>query len=281
MAFTLTVECSGEEHDVQITDDYEVVVDPEKHDVELEGALIALGAKTPPCMQLGPRWTEEPFQLVGDVRMLVKHQHATPGPYPVERALFYTDGINVHLACDFIEHVANQLPDQRDSSVILIYDTLFNTRQYELMEDIRGPAGARRRDAEHLAERRSYFNAVLRDGDRAQELLDAAEVQTSYDALETPDRTLRTIRLLLLCLTRIACAVRGYHFRGSDLNDVSLLCCRADYQLTGVHTVYGDISSLAERTRLRASPEMSWQLRHMIKALTALIENNPWPSVEA
>jgi hypothetical protein len=52
MSVKIPVQCSGETHHITVTDDYDVVVDPEKHDVEMEDALIALGATPPACLKI-------------------------------------------------------------------------------------------------------------------------------------------------------------------------------------------------------------------------------------
>jgi hypothetical protein len=90
---SITIKCSGQDHVIAFDAEGNMIIDP-SHDVELETALVALGAEPPRCIEALDSWRLGVFKSDFFTRLLYDAVATFPGEA-------WTTG---QLAVDFAEH---------------------------------------------------------------------------------------------------------------------------------------------------------------------------------
>lgn len=174
MAFTLTLGCgdSYTPHRLHFTDDGRVLVDPDKHDEELEQSLAALGARLPNCVRTAEALRSIPMALLQELTYF--YRDATTKAVPWPRMESY---VGAHIGADAVEHAAKQFdapsPERQLALEIVSIVRRLQSSEREKLEDleqlehanqsITDLYGAAQKDSpyEHLSYAASWLTSFL------------------------------------------------------------------------------------------------------------------------
>jgi hypothetical protein len=259
VSFRIPMFCADEwkdPHHILVNNDGTLTL--EDHDVELELALIALGAQTPRCIQGYLNYQKNFLGLLNEIGHVL--------PPPPRDASYYRESLPVCglLAVDFITHALTHKPPM-EASVLAPYNTALQAandgfrwhlnRAMTLPRtyDLAAKAPACQKSA------RIRFHTYVREFDRLLPDNVMLSTSTAADMLQ---------RLSPMVMTRIPLR------QCFEL----LEAIAHDGQRIASLTVRERDGAAQERLEARHN-EAAWQRTHVVKALTAIAERRPWPSL--
>lgn len=254
-------EWSPEPHWITFTDDGEIHLDSDLHDVELELSLVALGAPAPRCIWGYTAYQKNPFGLLVEALKLI----ATESDMAGEGIL---KSVCDMLALDFLEQL-KPLAGPPEFDIAIALSEILSLGRARSVARLRvalgdtsvGTASAVRKWSSHNKDRLQKEIAFASDAgfvEQAREC-NGTRIMVAYVAKDVGKYITRST---------------GFP-PTSGLRDVSIKCMQAVAQPiidAGARIPNDEYTHALEAER-------SWQKSHMVKAISAILERKPWPSV--
>lgn len=263
MAFGLTIECSGERHTLRLTDDGRVHVDPEVHDIALERSLAEMGAELPQCIDGADTYIADPTVLIMELPDLMEQYGFLDDES--DRTTYSWTSLEAqwklaalwNLCADAVAHV---MPYTKDGSK------------------------ARTTTSDIVDVTREILRSQQGDDDLALLMKRLAKTATSVAGglqSRTPSG-LQKPAAAYVAMAAAKLAKMVYHRHWTMYDAEVLEMCR-DAAVAHVkpcadkpHLSFGECADLEA---VYANREKQWQAGCLVRGITAMLENKPWPSL--
>jgi hypothetical protein len=264
MSFKIPMSCAddwGKEplHFITVNDDGTLTL--ENHDAELEAALVELGAPTPRCIRGFLNYQNDPFGLLSEIDNVFRYYK---GGKVCSGESF---AVTTFLACDFARHsfycyIAETAPEhyaRHAEAALEAAAELFSSRCVAYLTG--SWPGHIPDSTAHLRKLRDRYIASVQQIEIPAASFEYAERQAPPYRLF--DKVLHPLNTIIL-----------YSLTEHQVRDQTKALAR-----NARFTVFALNLDDALEQQLQKD-ERAWQIKHMVAAITSVVEEKPWPSVE-